>query len=663
MPDHQNKLDKFWQQLKRRKVIRVIIVYATTAFILLQLVDLIKEPLNLPHWIMTFFIVLLLIGFPIAVIFSWIFDITPQGIEITESDETTVEKESYGFFSKKNLVSNIIIGILLIIVLILAYPKIFTSKPASETEKSIAILPFIDDSQEEGNDYIINGLMESILNNLCKIQDLRVISRTSVEKYRNNPKQISEIAQELNVKYIVEGSGQKNENKVLLTVQLIDATTDKHLWSEQYKRDADDIIDLQIEVAKTITEQIQVKITPEEKKRIEKLPTENSAAYDLFTKGNEILITDEFANVENLQKAKSYFEKAIELDNKFALAYATLSFTYYYLNIFSEIKDEKYFKECNKYADLALLADPQLSQSLLAKAIYYYSKEEYDLAIPYLENSLHYTPNFYSAIITLQKIYSYYHRNLEKSLEYGLKAIRIEFAEKDSTAMASDYISLSETFRYAGFFDMADEYLNKSKKYITGKFNTESWYALEREELILDTKSDYKQAKSMMMKLLEKDSSAANIVVMARNCYFLREWENAYNYYKKIPEEETIYYRGKLSFVCKKTGMLKEAEINIKKFEDYINNDNPPNKYRLLCQLQSIQGKTEEALSSMKFYAKQENVPYWFIRYFKDEPIYDNIRDLPEFQQILSEMEANFWANHERIKTNLTEKGLLPLKI
>jgi len=114
-----------------------------------------------------------------------------------------------------------------------------------------------------------------------------------------------------------------------------------------------------------------------------------------------------------------------------------------------------------------------------------------------------------------------------------------------------------------------------------------------------------------------------------------------------------------LSFVCMKTGRLQEAETYIKNFEDHINNDNPPDKHRLLCQLYAYQGKQEEALNSMRFYVKQENFPYWIIRYFKDEPIYDNIRDLPEFKEILTEMEAKFWANHEKIKVNLKEKGLL----
>ncbi|MBT6006263.1 MAG: hypothetical protein HOG79_11125, partial [Prolixibacteraceae bacterium] len=180
MPEKQSKLSKFWQELKRRKVVRVIIVYATTAFILLQLISILIEPLHLPQWVMTLVIVLLGIGFPIAVIFSWIFDVTPTGIEVTHSTKEKNISPKIGLFRKKYLVFDIIIGILIIVVIILAYPKLFKGDTASkidpELEKSIAVLPFINDSNDSTKVYVINGLMESILTNLQKIKDLRVIS-------------------------------------------------------------------------------------------------------------------------------------------------------------------------------------------------------------------------------------------------------------------------------------------------------------------------------------------------------------------------------------------------------------------------------------------------------------------------------------------------------
>jgi hypothetical protein len=190
MEDHPNFLSGFWKELKRRKVIKVIALYATTAFILMEVVDLIVGPLHLPSWVETLVIVLLVIGFPIAIIFSWIFDVTPEGIAITVSSHEKDKKESPSASGKKRMLTNVIIGVLLIIVAALLIPRLFNKNNSNDVvlEKSIAVLPFINDSADEENTYIINGVMEEIINKLEKIEDLKVVSRTSVEKYRAKDK-------------------------------------------------------------------------------------------------------------------------------------------------------------------------------------------------------------------------------------------------------------------------------------------------------------------------------------------------------------------------------------------------------------------------------------------------------------------------------------------
>ncbi len=189
-------ITKFWQELKRRKVMKVIIVYASMSFVVLELLSILIEPLFLPNWVMTLVIVLLALGFPIAIVFSWIFDITPSGIEVTQSLNQDGNQQSETVSRKKSFLYAALIGVLLVVVVMLAYPKFFKSDEANmnpDLEKSIAVLPFKNDSDDATNVYIVNGLMESVLNNLQKIEDLRVISRTSVEKFRNNTKTISEI--------------------------------------------------------------------------------------------------------------------------------------------------------------------------------------------------------------------------------------------------------------------------------------------------------------------------------------------------------------------------------------------------------------------------------------------------------------------------------------
>jgi tetratricopeptide (TPR) repeat protein len=235
--------------------------------------------------------------------------------------------------------------------------------------------------------------MESTLNNLQKIADLRVVSRTSAEKYRNTYKGIPEIAKELNVNYVVEGSGQRMGNQVLLNIQLIEASDDRPVWSEQYSREVEDVFALQNEVARKIADAIEATVTPAELNQIEKKPTDNLVAYDYYLQALEPYNT---GTKEGLTKAISLFEKAIEQDPQFALAYAYIAFSYYYIDQFQ--KQKQYTEQINNNADKALLYNAKSAESLIAKALYYMQIKEYRLALPHLEKALEYNPNSSSVI-------------------------------------------------------------------------------------------------------------------------------------------------------------------------------------------------------------------------------------------------------------------------
>jgi len=230
----------------------------------------------------------------------------------------------------------ILVGYFLFTTTFLERPEqVDTSFDKALTKKSIAVLPFRNDSNDSSNVYIVNGLMEAILNKLQNIEDLRVISRTSAEKYRNITKTSPEIAKELNVGFLIEGSGQKIGDQILLNIQLIEAHSDRHLWSEQYNREVSDIFKLQMDVAKSIADEIEVIITPEEEERISKPPTDDLVAYDYFLKGRDLVNT---LDREKSKESISYFKKAIEKDPGFARAHAAITMTYYYLDQFQAEK-------------------------------------------------------------------------------------------------------------------------------------------------------------------------------------------------------------------------------------------------------------------------------------------------------------------------------------
>jgi tetratricopeptide (TPR) repeat protein len=298
--------------------------------------------------------------------------------------------------------------------------------------------------------------MESTLNNLQKIGDLRVLSRTSSEKYRNTTKSIPEMAGELEASYFVEGSGQKIGDQILLTIQLIEGPTDKHIWAKQYRREAKDIFALQQEVAKNIAEEIEVIISPEVKQRIEKIPTENLEAYDSFLKGVDLLNK---GGDENLLAAIIHFQDAIKKDNSFAYAYACAGIACYYLDIFKS--EKQHLNELGNYADKALLYDPKLAESLTAKAMYYLLRKEYAEALPHLEKGLEYNPNSTQIIGLLADFYTIYLPNTGKYLEYALKGMRLNAGAGDSVSVSYFYLRLGNALAQTGFIDKSLEYIDK----------------------------------------------------------------------------------------------------------------------------------------------------------------------------------------------------------
>jgi TolB-like protein/AraC-like DNA-binding protein/Tfp pilus assembly protein PilF len=652
---------KFWKELKRRKVIKVIIVYASMSFVVLELLSILIEPLFLPDWVMTLVIVLLALGFPIVIVFSWIFDITPSGIEVTQSLNQDGNEPNEADNRKKSFLYAALIGVLLVVVVMLAYPKVFKSDEASlnpDLEKSIAVLPFKNDSNDATNVYIVNGLMESVLNNLQKIEDLRVISRTSVEKFRNNTKTIPEIAKELDVSYFVEGSGQKIGEDILLNIQLIEASTDKHLWAQQYKRKATDIFDLQKEVAKNIATKIEAIITPEEAARINKKPTDNLEAYDYFLKAQDLFF---LGNRDGLEAAIPLFKKAIEYDTKFSRAYANIAISYYYLDVF--LAEKQNATLINEYADKALLYDSKSAPSLIAKALYHMNNSEYLEALPYLEKALEYNPNSAEVIRFLSEFYRGYMPDTQKYLEYALKGVQLDIASNDSIQSSYIYLHLSNAFIQSGFVEEAEKHINKSLAY-----NPENIFSEYVKAYIMYAKNeDLAQIRDLLVTTLAKDTARLDVLQeVAKIYYYERDYQNAYKYYKKFTnikesQQLDIYPSedAKIAVVFANVGLEAESDRYFDTYLNYANNDKSIYKNLSLAMYYAYKGNTEKTLEQMKLFARQDNYMYWTILFLKIDPLIDPIKDNPEFQLLLQEIETKFWKDHQRIKGSLEEKGLL----
>ena len=551
------------------------------------------------------------------------------------------------------------IGAMALVVIVLSVWLISRKQETPVTiEKSIAVLPFVNESSDSLNLYFVNGLMESTLNNLQKIGDLRVVSRTSVAKYRDTDFGIPEIAEELNVNYLVEGSGQRFGNQVLLNIQLIEAATDRPIWGEQYSREVDDVFELQNEVARKIADAIQAVVTPAELKQIEKIPTDNLEAYDYYLQALNLYYN---RTEENLKKAISLFEKAIEEDDQFALAYANVAISYYFIDV--NQKEKQYTEQINNFADKALLYDSRSAESLIAKALYYMQMEEYSLALPHLEKALEYNPNSSAVVQMLADLYARVIPNTAKYLEYALLGIQLDIAANDSIGKSFIYLHLSNALIQNGFVDEAATYINKSLDY-----NPDNYYSPLVKTYILYAKDgDAERTKKLMLNEWRKDTARLDLLQeVAKVYYFEEDYDSAYYYFEKFVDARDKYGLNiypqedvKIAWVYQKMGLKEQAAKFFDSYKAYCNNDKSIYKSASMAVMYAYEGKYEEALEQLRIFATQDNYQYWILVFEPKDPIMKPLKNNPDYHRTNQKIEDRFWKKHETIKKVLSDKGLL----
>jgi len=350
----------FFAELKRRNVYKVAIAYAVVAWLLMQIATQVFPFLEIPNWAIRLVIMLIVIGFPIALVIAWAFELTPEGLKRTEfADESP----------KKTAPNRAWIYVVIIAGAISASLFFFgrytaTSKQSVSAElpdKSIAVLPFENLSRDPDNAYFADGIQDEILARLSKIADLKVISRTSTQKYKSAPDNLREIARQLGVSNILEGSVQKAADQVRVNVQLINALNDAHLWSDIYDRKLTDIFAVESDIAKTIADTLQAKLTGAEKQMISGRPTSDTAAYELYLKGRSLWGK---RGGDNLRQAIAFYEQAIARDPSYAPAYAGLADAYINLPFYTATAPREAYPKAKAVALKALQLDEKLAEAL-----------------------------------------------------------------------------------------------------------------------------------------------------------------------------------------------------------------------------------------------------------------------------------------------------------
>ncbi len=431
-----DRVKSFFVELKRRKVYRVAAAYAVAGWLVVQIATQVFPFFEVPNWTVRLIIIALILGFPIAVILSWIFDITPQGIRRTdETDE-------------------------------IAAPSLASTATPNIPEKSIAVLPFENLSDNKDNEYFAAGVHDDILSSLAKVSDLKVISRTSVQQFKSGTRNLREIGRALGVAHVLEGTARRAGNRVRVNAQLIDARTDTHLWGETFEREITDLFTLQCELAERITDALRANLSAREKTNLQTHPTHDILAYELFLRARELF---HWAGTGYSQDkgadALRLIDEAIERDPRFALAYALASRLHSEVFWFGYDKSAARLEKAKAAAEAALKIQPDLGEAHLANAFYYYyGFRRYDVAQKHVMAAVRAIPNNPDVLITAGAIerregkWRDALQHLEQARDRDPRSLPVlwdlfstylavhEYAKAEKTA--SDALSISSTAPY-----------------------------------------------------------------------------------------------------------------------------------------------------------------------------------------------------------------------
>ena len=434
-------MKSFFAELKRRKVHRVAIAYAVASWLLIQIATQVFPFFEIPNWAVRLVVLMLVLGFPIALILSWIFDLTPQGIRRTEERNGSFAPLPAGAAATRNI-----------------------------PEKSIAVLPFENLSDDKENEYFAAGVHNDILSNLAKVADLKVISRTSVQQFKSGTRSLREIGLALGVAHILEGTARRAGNRIRVNAQLIDARSDAQLWGETFDREITDLFALQSELAQRISQELRANLSAREKTNLQTHPTHDILAYELFLRARELFHwAGSGYSYDKGAHALRLIDEAIKRDPQFALAYGLASRLHSELFWFGYDKSTSRLEKAKEAADAALKLQSDLGEAHLAKAFYYYyGFRQYDVAQKHVSAAIRAIPNdadvlntagaiarrdgrWNEAVTSLEQARDRDPRNLSVlwSLFESYLALH-EYAKADRTV--SDALSVSPT---ADFFVLA----------------------------------------------------------------------------------------------------------------------------------------------------------------------------------------------------------------
>jgi TolB-like protein len=448
MTTHYSRIIHFLQELKRRKVVNVITVYAASAFVILELVDILAPSLRLPDWTLNLVLLLLCVGFVIALILSWVYDVNPEGgiVKTKPADKVKAEdipKSSNGWRIASYISFVVIVGLIILNVV----PGNKQANVLTDLEKSIAVLPFENMSEDDEYAHIGDAFTDEIIMELQKIRSFdRVLSRSSTMQYSENRPTMPEMAEKLHVNYLIEGSIQRYENDVYVRVQVIQADPEDHVWGHEYEGKWEDIISIQDRIAYSVASELQLVLTQEEKLNIDKIPTENIEAY------NEYLLGKYFYNQHTkggFEEGLKHFKRAIQLDPAFALAYVYMADTYQFMVRYNWIVPDSVYDDAKEAIKKSIELDNTSGEAYAALGMFQIVFD-WDLQSPeeQFQKAIRLNPNS-AEIHTLYAQYLRWMARYDEGIEICKRAVELDPITPITT------LWLGSMYFHAGLYDTA----------------------------------------------------------------------------------------------------------------------------------------------------------------------------------------------------------------
>ena len=521
-------------------------------------------------------------------------------------------------------------------------------------------------SDEPDKQYLADGMMDAITLHLSKIKGLRVIGRTSVEQYRNPSKTTTAIGRELDVEFLLEGSFQKYGDNVRLIVRLIKTGKEGHIWANNYDRNWSDIFAVQSEVAQAIAAELYASITPEEKKLIEKIPTANLTAYDFYQKGREEHIKYWIDNKDRevLQQAEYLYHQALQYDSTYALAYTGLARVYWDKHYFQDYLSKNFMDSVPTLCDIALSYDNQIAEAYTLKGRYYSHTGKPKQAVEEFDKAIKYNPNDWMAYRWKGEFY--YETDWANYIYYLHKAASINRGEE-----LPELLSLIGYGYYsAGFPEKAMQCFQDKLK-LDG--DSANYYAeLSRYEHWLN---NFIKSIEFAIKGYAIDSTnTTSLINLGASYAELGQYEESLKYYNKWIKRSEIqgdewflvsWHR--IGFVYSQNGNSEAAKYYFNKQINYCDRSIELGRqyaqmlyaYYDLAGVYAFRGDRVKAYENLRIFRKKPMMSFWMISLIKTDPLFDKIRNEPEFQQISRDVEAKYQAEHERVKKCLEEQGML----